>query len=85
MVVLGSVVVLMFLVVSALLLDGGLTLQLTFMAVLGYLGGLAVMAARRPQVPAAMDLVLVRGEFGPLWIVAQFGARYAWPLMGRLS
>ena len=83
--VLGSVVVLMFLVVSALLLDGGLTLQLTFMAVLGYLGGLAVMAARRPRVPAAMDLVLVRREFGPLWIVAQFGARYAWPLMGRLS
>jgi len=84
-VVLGSVVVLMFLVVSTLLLDGGLTLQLTFMAVLGYLGGLAVMAARRPQVPAAMDLVLVRREFGPLRIVAQFGARYAWPLMGRLS
>ena len=83
--VLGSVVVLMFLVVSTLLLDGGLTLQLTFMAVLGYLGGLAVMAARRPQVPAAMDLVLVRREFGPLRIVAQFGARYAWPLMGRLS
>jgi len=84
-VVLGSVVVLTFLVVSALLLDGGLTLQLNFMAVLGYLGGLAVMAARRPQVPAAMDLVLVRREFGPLRIVAQFGARYAWPLMGRLS
>ncbi len=83
--VLGSVVVLTFLVVSALLLDGGLTLQLTFMAVLGYLGGLAVMAARRPQVPAAMDLILVRWGFIPLWIVAQFGARYAWPLMGRLS
>ena len=83
--VLGSVVVLTFLVVSALLLDGGLTLQLTFMAVLGYLGGLAVMAARRPQVPTALDLILVRWGFIPLWIVAQFGARYAWSLMGRLS
>ena len=84
-VVVGSVVALTFVVLSALLLDGGLTLQVTFMAILGYLGGLAVMAARRPQAPSALDLMLVRWGFIPLWIAAQFGARYAWTLMGRLS
>ncbi len=84
-VVVGSVVALTFVVLSALLLDGGLTFQVTFMAILGYLGGLAVMAARRPQAPSALDLMLVRWGFIPLWIAAQFGARYAWTLMGRLS
>jgi hypothetical protein len=84
-VVVGSVVVLTFLVLSALLLDGGLTLQVTFMAILGYLGGLAVMASRRSQAPSGLDLLLVRWGFIPLWIAAQFGARYAWTLMGRLS
>ena len=84
-VVVGSVVALTFVVLSALLLDGGLTLQVTFMAILGYLGGLAVMAARRPQAPSALDLMLVRWGFIPLWIAAQFGARYAWTLLGRLS
>jgi len=84
-VVVGSVVALTFVVLSALLLDGGLTLQVTFMAILGYLGGLAVMAARRPQAPSALDLMLVRWGFIPLWIAAQFGARYAWTLMGWLS
>jgi hypothetical protein len=84
-VVVGSVVALTFVVLSALLLDGGLTLQVTFMAILGYLGGLAVMAARRPQAPSALDLMLVRWGFIPLWIASQFGARYAWTLMGRLS
>jgi hypothetical protein len=84
-VVVGSVLVLAVLVLATLVLDGGLTAQVTLMAIMGYLGGVAVMACRRPQAPSALDLWLVRWGFIPLWFAAQVLARYAWTLMGRLS
>ena len=79
----GAVVVLLLFVFTGLLLDGGLTAQITLIAALGYLGGVAVMVVRRPQAPTAADLWLLRWGFVPLWLVAQVGARYAWSWMGR--
>ena len=49
---LGRAVVFLFFVLAGLVLDGGLAVRITLMAVAGYLGGVAVMAARRPQAPA---------------------------------
>ena len=74
----------LFFVLAGLVLDGGLAVQITLMAVAGYLGGVAVMAARRPQAPTSADVWLLRWGFVPLWIAAQVGVRYAWSWMGRL-
>jgi hypothetical protein len=80
----GTLVAFMLFVFSKLVLDHGLTAQITLMATLGYLGGAAVMAIRRPLTPTATDLWLLRWGFAPLWLAAQIGVRQAWSWMGRL-
>lgn len=80
----GMIVVFLFFVVAGLMLDGGLTVQITLIAAFGYLGGVAVMAVRRPQSPTATDLWLLRWSFVPLWMAVQVGTRCAWFWMGRL-
>ena len=80
----GMIMMFLFFVVAGLVLDGGLTTQITLIAVFGYLGGVAVMAVRRPQSPTTTDVWLLRWGFVPLWIAAQVGARCAWSWMGRL-
>jgi hypothetical protein len=80
----GTVFVLLLIELSGLVLDGGLTAQITLMAVLGYLGGVTVLVVRRPQAPTATDLWLLRWGFVPLWLAVQVGTRYAWTWMGRL-
>ncbi|MBA4067077.1 MAG: hypothetical protein C0501_25880 [Isosphaera sp.] len=69
-----------------LLLASGnaLTAQITLMAALGYLGGAAVMVARRPRTPTEVDLWLLRLGFIPLWYLTQDAARGAWTWLGRL-
>ena len=49
----GTLLVFLLIVISGLVLDGGLTAQITLMAVLGYLGGIAVMVVRRPLARSA--------------------------------
>lgn len=80
----GTMVALLLFLFAGLVLDGGLTAQITLMAVLGYLGGVAVMAIRRPQAPTAADVWLLRWGFVPLWFATQVGARCAWSWMGWL-
>jgi hypothetical protein len=55
-----------------------LTAQITLMAILAYLGGVAVMVIRRPQAPTSNDLRLLRWGFLPLWFTAQVSARFVW-------
>src|SRR5262249_24883807 len=80
----GAVVIFLLFALASLVLDYGVTAQITLMAVLGYLGGVAVMAVRRPWTPTKADLWLLRWGFIPLWLAAQVGVRYAWSWMGRL-
>lgn len=80
----GILLVFLLIVISELVLDGGLTAQITLMAAMGYLGGIAVMVVRRPLAPTATDLWLLRWGFVSLWFAAQVGTRYAWTWMGRL-
>lgn len=80
----GVVCVFALFILAGLVLDGGLTAQITLMAVMGYLGGTAVVVVRRPQAPTAFDLWLLRWGFVPLWLAVQVGAWYAWSWMGRL-
>lgn len=80
----GTVVVLLLVVMSGQVLDGGLTAQIALIALLGYLGGVAVLATRRPQTPTATDLWFIRWGFVPLWLATQIGARWAWTWLGRL-
>lgn len=80
----GAIVVFFLFISAGLVLDGGLTAQITLMATLGYLGGVVVMAVRRPQTPTATDLWMLRYGFAPLCLIAQVGVRYAWSWMGRL-
>jgi hypothetical protein len=80
----GTLLVFLLFVLAGLVLDGGLTGQITLMAVMGYLGGAAIMAARRPLTPTATDVWLLRWGFIPLWVAAQVGVRLAWFQMGRL-
>ena len=80
----GTLLVFLLIVISGLVLDGRLTAQITLMAVLGYLGGIAVMMVRRPLAPTATDLWLLRWGFVPLWFAAQVGTRYVWAWIGRL-
>lgn len=80
----GAVVISLILILAALVLDGGLTAQVTLIAIMGYLGGVTAVACRRPQSPSRFDLLLIAWGFVPLWLLVQFGARYAWTAMGRL-
>jgi hypothetical protein len=80
----GAMVVGLLFVLSALLVDGGLTARITLMAVLGYLAGVSVMAVRRPQAPTATDMRFLRWGLVPLWFTTQVCARCAWAWCGRL-
>ena len=80
----GAAVICVVCILAALVLDGGLTVQVTLIAIMGYLGGVTAVACRRPQSPSRFDLMLIAWGFVPLWLIVQFGARYAWTAMGRL-
>ena len=80
----GAAVIFLVCIQAALVLDGGLTVQVTLIAIMGYLGGVTAVACRRPQSPSRFDLMLIAWGFVPLWLIVQFGARYAWTAMGRL-
>jgi len=80
----SAIVAALLLGLSALVLDGGLVMQVALMTSLGYLGGVAMIASRRPQAPTATDLWVVRWGFAPLWLAAQIAVPYCWRLMERL-
>ena len=80
----GGLVAALLLGLSSLVLNGGLAIQVALMTSLGYVGGVAVIASRRPQAPTATDLWIVRWGFAPLWLAAQVAVPYCWHLMGRL-
>lgn len=79
----GALVVGLILAASVLLLDGGVAVRATLIAVLGYLAGVAVMALRRPQTPTATDLNFLRWGFAPLWS-ATYACALAWAWFGNL-
>jgi hypothetical protein len=70
---------------SALVLDGGLAIQVALMTLAGYLGGVATIIIRRPQAPTATDLWVVRWGFAPLWLAAQIAVPFCWRLFGQLE
>jgi hypothetical protein len=80
----GAAVVLAILILATLVLDGGLTRRITLIAIMGYLGGAAVMVIRRPKTPTRLDLQLLQFGFIPIWLATGVVARYAWHWMGRL-
>ena len=80
----GAIVAALLLGLSALVLDGGLAMQVALMTSLGYLGGVVLIASHRPHAPTATDLWVVRWGFAPLWLAAQVAVPYCWHLMGRL-
>ena len=81
----GAAVISLFCIVAALVLDGGLTVQVTLISIMGYLGGVTAVACRRPQSsPSRFDLMLIAWGFVPLWLAVQFGDRYAWTAMGAI-
>ena len=80
----GLVLILIIFLLAGLVLDHGLTAQITLMAALGYLGAVTVIAMRRPQTPTRIDILLIRWGFIPLWFAAQYLVREAWTWMGRL-
>jgi len=80
----GAILAVTVSVLACLVLDGGLTAQITLMAVLAYFGGVALMVVRRPQAPTATDLWLLRWGFLPLWLAVQVSARFAWYWLGRI-
>jgi hypothetical protein len=64
--------------VLAVVIWDRLAVRITFIAILGYLGGVAVMVIRRPQAPTATDLRLLQWGFLPLWFMTQIVARIVW-------
>jgi len=80
----GALVVFVVLFLASGFDHDPVTTQITLMAALGYFGGVAVVAIRRPQAPTLADLWLMRWGYIPLWLAAQFLVRDAWIWMGRL-
>ena len=78
----GALVIFLLLVLATGF--GSLTTQITLMAALAYLGGVAVVIIRRPQAPTVIDLRLMRWGFLYLWFLAQIGARLVWSWRGLL-
>jgi hypothetical protein len=74
---LGWGVLVIFLILVFVMWDR-LAVQITLMAILAYLGGVAVMVIRRPQTPTINDLRLLRWGFLPLWLCTQISARLVW-------
>ena len=71
-----------FLVLSALLLDGGRMLRCVQVAVLSHWAATAIILFRRPKNPTQADLMIVKYAFlGMIVLVAAFG----WPMVQLLG
>jgi uncharacterized membrane protein len=65
-------------VLAMMVLDGGRIAHTTGIAVLAFWAGAAIVILRRPKLPTAFDLVLIRFGFLPLLIVTFVLAERVW-------
>ena len=77
----GVLVVFLLLILASGFDHDPVTTQITLMAALGYLGGVTVIAIRRPQTPTETDVWLMRWGFIPLFFAAQIAVRETWTWM----
>jgi hypothetical protein len=70
------------LMLSAMMLDFGVTAQCSLIALLAFWGGTLMVLLRRPRNPTRMDLGWIRWGYLPLLIAVQFVARSVWHWRG---
>ena len=75
---------LIFVVLSALMLDGGELARLTGIALAVFWGAVAVIMLRRPQNPTSFDLFLIRYGCGPLIIGFWVAISFVWHWRGLI-
>jgi hypothetical protein len=80
----GLALQLVLLVLSGLLLDGGLTVEISLIAWAAFWCGIVVMLCHRPDRPTRFDLWVLRWGYLPLMLVVQAVARYVWHWRGLL-
>jgi hypothetical protein len=80
----GLILQSVLLVLSGLLLDGGLTAEINLIAWAAFWGGILVLLVRRPEMPTRFDLWVLRWGYLPLLVVVQIVARWVWHWRGLL-
>ena len=78
----GAVIQSVLVMMSCLLLDFGVTAQISIFAAVGFWAGVALLVMRRRNVPTRTDLFFIRFGFLPVFIVAQVLVRWIWQWRG---
>jgi hypothetical protein len=77
------VVQIVFLLLTALVLDGGMMFRMCAAAALGYWIGVVVIAIRRGTSPTKLDLLFIRYGMVGLMVIAPFLAKLAFIVIGE--
>jgi len=79
----GMVVQIVFLLLTALLLDGGVMFRMCLMTAVGYWIGVGVIAVRRGASPTKLDLLFARYGMVGLMVVTPFLAKLVYIIIGE--
>lgn len=80
----GAVIQSVLLTMSCLMLDFGVSAQISIFALVAFWGGVVLMVTRRNYAPSCMDFFLIRFGFLPVLIIAQIFVRWIWQWRGVL-
>ncbi len=79
----GMVVQIVFLLLTALLLDGGVMFRMCLTTAVGYWIGVGIIAVRRGASPTKLDLLFTRYGMVGLMVVAPFLAKLVYIIIGE--
>ena len=71
-----------FLILGAMILDGGQVFQMFAYATLAYWGGFGIIMARRRHHLTSADKLLIRWGYMMLWPISGFVTGFVWHLRG---